>query len=275
MTRALIAMVVALFLALLHSVPAHAQVVTGVPADLEGVDITPRMGETIPLDDLFYDEDGREVTMGSYVNGDKPVLLVLAYFECPMLCTLVMNGAVKAMQNITLVPGQDFDVVLVSFDPRETPAMAGPKKRSYLKLYGSDATADGWHFLTGSEQSIRALTDAVGFHYKWVEERKEYAHGSGIFFLTPQGEVSRFLGGIVFEPLDVRLALLEAAEGQIGNIGEQIVLFCYHYDPTTGRYAPAAAQIMSIASGFSLLLLLAFLGFWWRTELGRKKETNA
>ncbi len=271
MTRPLLALLFSLLLAS----PATAQVVTGVPADLEGVDITPRLGETIPLGDLFYDEDGREVTMGSYVNGDKPVLLVLAYFECPMLCTLVMNGTVKAMQNITLVPGRDFELVLVSFDPRETPAMAGPKKRSYLKLYGSDATADGWHFLTGSEESIRSLTDAVGFHFQWVEERQEYAHGSGIFFLTPDGVLSRFLGGIVFEPLDVRLALLEAAQGKIGNLGEQIVLFCYHYDPTTGRYAPAAAQIMSIASGFSVIFLAAFLGFWWRRDLNRTKENNA
>jgi protein SCO1/2 len=186
-----------------------------------------------------------------------------------------MNGTVRALQNITLVPGQDFELVLVSFDPRETPAMAGPKKRSYLKLYGSDATADGWHFLTGSEQSIRSLTEGVGFHYKWVEERQEYAHGSGIFFLTPEGTLSRFLGGIVFESLDVRLALLEAADGRIGNAAEQIVLFCYHYDPTTGRYAPAAAQIMSIASGFSLIFLLGFLGFWWKRDLGRRKEEDA
>ena len=271
MTRTLLA----LLLSLLLAAPATAQVITGVPADLEGVDIVPRLGEQVPLDDLFYDEDGREVTLRSYVNGDKPVLLVLAYFECPMLCTLVMNGTVKAMQNITLVPGQDFELVLVSFDPKETPAMAGPKKRSYLKLYGSDVTADGWHFLTGSEQSIKALTDGVGFHYKWVEERQEYAHGSGIFFLTPEGVLSRFLGGIVFESLDVRLALLEAADGRIGNAAEQIILFCYHYDPTTGRYAPAAAQIMSIASGFSLAFLGIFLGFWWRRELGRKKENAA
>jgi protein SCO1 len=266
---------VCILLALLLAAPATAQVVTGVPADLEGVDITPRLGEQVPLGDLFYDEDGREVTLGTYVNGDKPVLLVLAYFECPMLCTLVMNGTVRALQNITLVPGQDFEVVLVSFDPKETPAMAGPKKRSYLKLYGSDVTADGWHFLTGSQQSIEALTDGVGFHYEWVEERQEYAHGSGIFFLTPEGKLSRFLGGIVFESLDVRLALLEAADGKIGNAAEQIILFCYHYDPTTGRYAPAAAQIMSIASGFSVLFLGAFLGFWWRRELKSKKTEEA
>ncbi len=255
--------------------PAAARGAPGVPADLEGVDITPTLGEQVPLDAPFYDDDGREVTLRSYVDGTKPTLLVLAYFECPMLCTLVMNGTVRAMQNITQVPGRDFELVLISFDPKETPAMAGPQKRSYMKMYGSDATAAGWHFLTGSEESIRSVADAVGFHYKWVEERQEYAHGSGIFFLTPDGKLSRFLGGIVFESLDVRLALLEASEGKIGNAAEQIILFCYHYDPTTGRYAPAAAQIMSIASGFSLLLLLGFLAFWWKRDLGRDKGVDA
>ncbi len=275
MNRLLSALLFSLLFSLLHSAPAAAQVVTGVPADLEGVDIVPRLGDQVPLGDVFFDEDGREVTLGSYVNGSKPTLLVLAYFECPMLCTLVMNGTVRAMQNITQVPGQDFELVLVSFDPKETPAMAGPKKRSYMKMYGGDQTAAGWHFLTGSQESIRSLTDGVGFHYKWIEERQEFAHGSGIFFLTPDGKLSRFLGGIVFESLDVRLALLEAGEGKIGGAAEQIILFCYHYDPTTGRYAPAAAQLMSIASGFSLLILLGFLAFWWRRDLSRKKEAKA
>ncbi len=263
-----------LLLCLLAAAPAAAQVVTGVPADLEGVSIDPPLGAQVPLDLPFVDETGEPVTLADYASGEQPVLLVLAYFECPMLCTLVMNGTVRALQSTPLLPGRDFQLVLVSFDPQETPALAGPKKRSYLWSYDKDsqATADGWHFLTGSQQSIQALTDAVGFHYRWVEERKEFAHGSGIFFLTPTGVLSRFLGGIAFDSLDVRLALLEAAQGQVGTRVEQLILYCYHYDPSTGRYAPAAAQIMSAASGFSLLLLLGFLGYWWRRDLGQGGE---
>jgi protein SCO1/2 len=250
---------------LLCAAPARAQygeppprpdpnVRTGI---LKEVGIDQRIGEKLPLDVTFHDETGRDVRLGDFFRG-RPVVLALAYYDCPMLCTQVLSGMTGSLKTMSLDAGKDFDVVVVSIDPRDSYQMAAAKKDSYVRDYGRPRTADGWHFLTGAETSIKPLAAALGFHYAYDSTLQQYAHGAAIYVITPKGIVSRYLLGIDFPPRDLRLALVEASENRLGTAVDRVLLLCYHYDPSTGRYSTAVLD--SIRVGF-ILTVGAFLTF--------------
>jgi protein SCO1 len=232
--------------------PAGAR--TGI---LKNVGIDQRIGQQLPLGLTFHDETGRDVTLGQYFHG-KPVVLALAYYDCPMLCTQVLNGMTGSLKTLSFDAGKDFDVVVVSIDPRDGYQLAAAKKDSYVRSYGRPQAAAGWHFLTGAETSIKPLADAIGFRYAYDANLKQYAHGAAIYVLTPAGVVSRYLLGIDFAPRDLRLALVEASNNALGTVADQVVLLCYHYDPATGRYSTAVLN--SVRVGF-VLTVSAFLSF--------------
>lgn len=270
----LLALLLVLGAALLCT-PAAAQRQEPPPPELEGVGIEEHLGAQLPLDLQFVDENGREVSLGDYCTGDKPVVLTLIYFNCPMLCSLVLNGMVDGLKELDYLPGREFELVTVSFNPLETPTLAKLKKQNYIKDYGQPAAASGWHFLTGGAEPIAALTEAVGFKYKWVEERQEYAHQAAIYLLTPDGRISRYLYGVQFEPQTLKLGLLEASEGKLGTTLDQVFLFCFHYDAVSGRYAPAALNIMRLGGLLTVLLLASILVPVWLRSTRRKTNATA
>jgi len=224
-----------------------------------------KINQPLPLDLTFRDEAGRSVALGDYF-GRRPVVLALVYYECPMLCTYVLDGLVRTLKPLSFNPGQDFEVVIVSFSPKETPALAAAKKENYLQSYGRPQTAHGWHFLTGEAESIRALTEAVGFRYLFDEETKQYAHASGLVVLTPQGKMFRYFYGIDYPPRDLRLALVEASANKLGTVTDQLLLFCYHYDPTTGKYGLLITRVLQTMCLGTLFALGIFLVTMFRRE---------
>jgi protein SCO1/2 len=241
---------------LLASAPAQAQYAAGPqrpnpvsekPEVLKSVGIDQKIGQQLPLDLTFKNEVGREVRLGEFFK-DRPVVLALAYYDCPMLCTQVLNGMTGALKTLSFDAGKDFEVVVVSIDPRDNFQIAAHKKAAYVDHYGRPQTAAGWHFLTGVESSIKPLADALGFRYVYDSNIKQYAHGAAIYVATPKGVVSRYLMGIDFAPRDLRLALVEASNNVLGSVVDQVLLLCYHYDPTTGKYG--AAVINAIRVGF-------------------------
>ena len=240
-----------------------------VPRVLQGIGFDQRLNEQVPLDLTFTDDAGRPVTLADYF-GSKPVILVLAYYQCPRLCTLVLNGLVQGMLEMPFTAGKEFEVVTVSFDPLETWELAASKKEAYLQRYGRPGTANGWHFLTGDETNIRALAAAVGFRYRYDAATKQFAHASGIMILTPEGRISRYFYGIEYAPRDIRLGLVEASRNQIGSPVDQILLFCYHYDPATGRYGAIAMNLVRLAGALFVLIggvfLLAAFRRDWKTQ---------
>lgn len=238
---------------------------------LRDVGIDQKIGQPIPMDVTFTDETGREVALASYFAGTKPVVMAFVYYECPMICTQVLNGLVGSLEGISLTAGDDFDVVILSFDPGETPALAAEKKQTYLRRYGRPDTADGWHYLTGREANIRRLTDAVGFRYAYDEAIDQYAHPAAIMVATPDGRVGRYLYGIEFAPRDLRLALVESTDGQVGTAVDQALLFCYHYDPETGTYGFVIMNLVR-AGGILTLLLMGGAIFF---SLRRERRQNA
>jgi protein SCO1/2 len=238
------------------------------PAILREIGIDQRLDERVPLDLAFRDEEGRTVRLGEYF-GRRPVVLALVYYECPMLCTQVLNGLVGALRTVSLDAGRDFDVVAVSFDPDEGPELARAKKQSYLERYGRAGTEAGWHFLTGSRESIERLTTAVGFRYTYDPKRDEFAHGAAITILTPSGVISRYFYGIEYAPRDVRLGLVEASANRIGSITDQILLLCYHYDASTGRYSFTVLTAVRLGG---ILTVAAFGVFLWRER--KRKPSN-
>jgi len=239
------------------------------PTALQNVTIEQHLGQKLPLDAKFRDENGKDVRIGDYFGeGKRPAVLVMAYFECPMLCTLVLNGTIKAMRPMSLKPGTDFDLVVVSFDPKETPELALKKKQTYVENYSKEGDGSGFHFLTGEEASIKAVADAVGFRYNYLPETKEFAHAAAIYVLTPAGELSRYFFGVEFSSRDLRLALVEAASGKIGNFVDQLMLFCFRYDPSTGKYSAAALSVVRLGGVATVLFLAGFIG------LSRWRETH-
>jgi len=237
--------------------PAIGQPASEQPAMLRDVGFDQRLDQQVPLDLVFRNEDGDAVTLASLLHG-KPVILQLAYYRCPMLCTLVLNGLLSAMRALPFDVGQEFDVVIVSFDPTDTPEQARQKKATYIAEYRRPNAAAGWHFLTGDAPSIERLAASVGFRYRYDPERKEFAHAAGITVLTPKGVIARYFFGVEFAPRDLKFGLMEAAENRIGSPIDQLLLFCYHYDPSTGRYS--AAVLNSVRAG-GVLTLLALGGF--------------
>ncbi len=243
-----------------------------MPKQLENVGITEQMGATVDPTIAFKDERGRDVTIGSYLGKNKPVLLSLAYYNCPGLCNFHLNGMVDALKEVSLKMGKDFEYIVVSFDEKETPTLASQKKQSYLRSFGNTEAAGGWYFLIWSAASIAALTKQVGFQFKWDEPSKEFAHASAAIMLSPEGKISRYLHGIHFEPKSVRLGLLEAAEGTVGTIVDRFLLYCFHYDPKQNKYAVAVMSVMRIAGAATVLILALFIApYWWRQRRTLKR----
>jgi protein SCO1/2 len=234
-----------------------------LPGALEGVGIDQRLDQMLPLDLMFRDEAGREVPLSTFFRSGKPVLLALVYYRCPMLCTQILSGLGASLKTMSLNPGRDFEVVSVSFDAKDTPETAAARKQTYLKRYNRPDTANGFHFLTGDETSIQALTAAVGFRYKYDAATDQFAHASGIMIATPEGRLSRYFYGVEYAPRDVRLGLVEASRNKIGNPVDQILLFCFHYDPLTGKYGATAMNLLRISGAAFVLIggaiLLAML----------------
>lgn len=243
--------------------------ITPEPEELVDLSVVERRGDTIPLDLEFEDEYGRRVTLGSYFEAGRPVVLVLGYYRCPMLCGLVMSGFVEGMKPLEWTPGQEFEIVYVSIDATETPELARQKKENYLKSYGRPSATSGWHFLTGEEPEIQALAAAVGFKYRFVEEKNEWAHPAVVTMLTPDGVISQYLHGVLFEPRTVRLSLVEASDGTIGNVLDQAILFCFVYNSKSGQYTPAVINLMKVGGVLTVAVLGIFLLILWRREPGR------
>jgi protein SCO1/2 len=250
---------------------ANAQLAGPLPKELEGVGITEHPNAQIPLQLEFKDDDGKTVKLGEYFKGERPVLLTLNYFRCPMLCTLQINGLVEALKNMPWTAGEQFEIVTVSFNPLETPPLARLKKQNYLKDYGRPAAAGGWHFLTGREQEIRKLTDTVGFRYRYDRNTDQYYHAACAFVCTPDGRVSRYLYGVMFNPQTLRLSLVEASAGKVGSTIDRVLLFCCQYDPGKGQYTWAAVNIMRAGGTATLLILGGVLLRFWRRELRRRR----
>ena len=244
------------------------------PGLLGRIGIDQRLNEQVPLDLEFVDETGRTVKLGDYF-GEKPVLLAMVYYECPMLCTQVLNGVTGALKTLSFDVGKEFDVVAVSINPREGPGLASAKKQAYLERYGRPQTADGWHFLTGREENIRTLANAVGFRYVYDEEIKQYAHGAGIELLTPKGVIARYFYGIEFSPRDIRLGIIEASEEKIGSPIDSVLLLCYHYDPATGTYGAAVMTMVRIGAVLTMLGFAVFLFTVLRRERSAHREATA
>jgi protein SCO1/2 len=237
----------------------------GASAVLREIGFDQRLGEPLPLDIPFRDEAGREVTLQRYFTG-KPVVLSLNYYECPMLCTVALNGLASALATLSFDAGKEFEIVTVSFDPKEGPALARAKKDAYLQRYKRATAAEGWHFLTGSQQAIDRLTQAVGFRYAWDEQTKQWAHPAGVLVLTAQGKIARYLYGIEYAPKDLRFALVEASAGKIGTPMDAAILYCYRYDPMTGRYSAAVMRLLRTGALVTLAGLLAFVAASLRRE---------
>jgi len=237
----------------------------GRPQLLRDVGIDQELNEQVPLDLQFRDETGRPVALREYFSG-KPVILTLVYYECPMLCTQVLNGVLRSMQGIPMDAGKQFHVVTVSINPRERPPLAASKKRVYIGLYGRPDAAEGWHFVTGDEPAIEKLAHAVGFRYAYDPGSGQYAHASAIMVLTPDGRLSRYFYGIQYPSRDLRLGLVEASAGRVGTPVDQLLLFCYHYDPATGKYGIAILNLVRAGAVLTVLLLAVFLIVLFRRE---------
>jgi protein SCO1 len=251
-------------------VPADAK-----PGLLREIGYDQRLGERLPLEARFRDETGREVRLGDYF-GQRPVILNLVYFECPMLCTLTLNGLVGALDTLSFDVGREFEVVTVSFDARETSALAAAKKAAYLKRYRRPGAAEGWHFLTGDLDQIQALTRAVGFRYAWDARQQQFAHPAGILVATPRGVISHYLYGIEYTPKDLKFAVVEASNHKVGTPLDKVALYCYRYDPTTGKYGAAVMRLLRVAGALTVLAFFSFVLVMRRREArGALLETNA
>jgi protein SCO1/2 len=235
------------------------------PGLLSKVGIDQRLNQQVPLDLVFTDETGRDVHLGDYF-GKRPVILALMYYECPMLCTQVLNGMVSALGILTFDAGREFDVVAVSINPKEGPGLAAQKKQAYIERYKRPQTAAGWHFLTGKEENIQRLAAAVGFRYAFDETIQQYAHGAGIEVLTPRGVLSKYFYGIEFSARDLKFGLIEASEERIGTAIDTALLLCYHYDPATGKYGATAIEAIRIGAVATVLALVSFLFVSLRKE---------
>lgn len=265
----------ALCAALVASGTASAQQADRTPKALEDVGVEEHLDVAIPGDLEFVDDAGKTVRLADYLDGERPVILTLNYYKCPMLCGLQLKGLLEGLQELKWTAGEQFEIVTVSINPLETPSLARLKKQSYLKEYGRPPAAAGWHFLTGKEAAIRKLADTVGFTYTYDPERKEYAHAAALMVLTPEGHVARYLYGISYEASKLRLALLEASEGEIGSPWDRVILYCYHYDPSSRSYSPVAMNIMRVGGVATVAILGLTLGtFWFRESRRRKSPTK-
>jgi len=248
----------------LFALPARAQQ-SGAAAILREVNIAQRLNEPIPPEIILRDENGRAVHLGDYF-GKKPVVLSLVYFDCPALCTEVLNGELRTMKAISLDLGKDFDAITVSFEPKDTPALAKAKRDVYAGQYGRPGARENWHFLTGDQPSIDALTQAAGFHYAYDSASRQYAHAAAIMVLTPHGRIARYFYGVQYPSRDFRLGLVEASEGKIGTPTDHALLYCYQYDPMTGKYGLIVMNVVRAAGLLTVLVLGIFMFVMFRRE---------
>ena len=254
-------------------VPARAQQ-PGPPPILREVSIAQRLNEPIPPDIIFRDEDGKAVHLGDYF-GKKPIVLSLVYFDCPALCTEVLNGELRTMKAISLDLGKDFDAITVSFEPKDMPALAKAKRDVYAGQYGRPGATGNWHFLTGEQASIDALTQAAGFHYAYDSASRQYAHAAAILVLTPHGRIARYFYGVTYPARDFRLGLVEASEGKIGTPTDHALLYCYQYDPMTGKYGLIVMNVVRAAGLLTMLVLGIFMVVMFRRERNHPKGPPA
>ena len=249
------------------------QVILDSMPETKGVGITEHLGATVPFDLKFTDDHGNAVTLGDYFRDGKPVVLNLVYYQCPMLCNLVLNGVSTSAKQLDWKPGEEYRMVAISINPRETYDLAAAKKASYLHELDIPGSENGWSFLVGDSTQSKALADALGWGYYYDTESKEYVHTAATFVLTPSGTISRYLYGIEYEPRDLRLALLEASEGKIGNTLDRLILFCFHYDPQARGYVLFAQNVMKLGGGVAILLLGSFLFVMWRRDRRTHRST--
>ncbi len=240
-----------------------------IPAPLREIGFDQNLNHQVPLDVEFRDERGRVVRLGEYFRA-KPVVMAFAYYDCPMLCSRVLSAMVSSLNVLALEPAGDFEVVVVSFDPRETPAIAAAHKSAILQRYERQGAAGGLHFLTGDQPSIERLTKAAGFRYVWDQETRQFAHPAGLVVLTPDGRLARYLFGLEYGPRDLRFALVEASAGRIGRAVDALLLYCYHYDPMTGRYGFVVMRALRLAGGATVLVLATFIAVMVRRDRHRK-----
>lgn len=264
MKKALHIAVFMLVLLLVQNV--QAQLNQGRPAILDEIGVDEKLGETIPLDILFTNSNGKTVTIADLMIEGKPVLLNPLYYECPILCGLVLDGVFNGVQDLRWTPGRDYIIISFSIDPSETPEQAAASKERYLAELNRPAAYDGWYFLTGDEENIKRLTDAIGFKYKYEERTGEYIHTAAIATLSPNGVITRYLYGIKFSEFDLRNALSEAVDGTIGSVLDRVVLYCFTFDPNTQSYVPVAMNIMKLGGLATLIILGIFLGVFWNRE---------
>jgi protein SCO1/2 len=259
-----------LWLGLASGVFAQRSGVT--PKELEGAGLDERLGDVIPTNLTFRDEEGGEARLSDFFDGERPVLLALVYHDCPMLCSLVLHGLTATLREMTWTPGEQFEVLTVSFNPRETFELARSVKEKHVAMLGRPEAGRGWHFLTGGTAAVDALTSSVGFEYNWVEAQQEFAHPSTLIFLDGNGRIARYLHGIEYDPGDVRAALVEASQGKIGSALDQVILYCFQYDPNSNSYVPHAINMMKLGGMLTLLALGSFLLVLWRREGLKVKE---
>lgn len=255
---------------LFAQIPGDTPVQNADKALIKDIGIDQKLGDQIPLDLTFRDEQGQEHKLRDYF-GKRPVIIAPVYFNCPMLCTLILNGLIESLNVVTFKAGTEFDVLAVSFDPRENATLATEKKKTYLAHYNKKNTEAGWHFLTGDETNVKALMNAIGFRYKYDAVRDQYSHASGVMVATPEGKLARYFYGIDYIPRDVRLGLVEASENKIGSPVDQILLLCYHYDPSTGKYGPLVMNLIRLGGAITVLGMALFLFLMFRSEKRRQK----
>ena len=244
---------------------------SGLPTALKNVGIEQKLNGQLPLDAQFTDENGNTVKLGDYFGNGRPIILALVYYECPMLCNEVLNGLTGSLKGISFDAGKDFDIVAISFDARENekPDLAKSKKAGYLTRYGRAGAETGWHFLSGTQSEIDKVTNAVGFNYQYDEATEQFAHAGGVIVITPEGKISRYLYGIDYAPKDLKFGLMDSAENKIGNPAEQLYLYCFHYDPSTGKYGLAILSILRLFAVATLLGIVGMFFVFWRNN--RKK----
>jgi protein SCO1/2 len=247
-------------------IPADAQVVQKDAPELKKINVVEHLGDTIPMDLAFTNSKGESIMLSDLFQPGKPVLLTLAYYECPMLCTFVLNGLSKGLSDLNFIPGTDFQMITISIDPKETWNLAATKQKNQQAAVGKPFPEDGWQFLVGTQENIKRLADAVGFVYYYDQARDEYAHPAVSFVLSDKGMITRYLYGIEFKENDLHLALLEASEGKIGDTLDKIVLYCYHYDPDAGGYVLFAGNVMRLGGVITMLFLGGALGLFWHRE---------
>lgn len=243
------------------------------PPGLKHVGIEQNLNEQIPSNLTFRDETGKTVQLSDYF-GKRPMILNLVYYQCPMLCSEVLSGLTSAMRILKFDVGKDYDVLTISFDPKETPEMAAAKKAEYLKRYGRAGAAEGWHFLTGPQSSIDALTKAAGYQYEYDVNTGQYAHATAIMVLTPEGKIAQYYYGVEFAPKDLRLGLVQASQGKIGTVVDEVLLYCYHYNPDTGKYGAVISRVLKLAAGATIFFLGTFLVVMFKLGSGAEHRTG-